>query len=219
MLAACNKPNNPGPGSSSAITVSTSSTAPSSAVSTSPDTGSGVVRSVTATEKGLEVWFEILPDVKLDRIPMRTIALHFKNTTKEPIRIYLPQSDAFRANISSIVMTGGGTPLFIPEPRPHGYKVSEADFPLIAPGAEVSFTQSFSLDPMTPGGGNSTARRKGFEAGTPLKVSWEYENTMVRWTGGVQTLDGPTATLFDGKDIPHIWTGKVSTSAVWTAPQ
>lgn len=186
--------------------------------STSTDISPAVVRSVTATEKGLEVWFEIMPDVKLDRIPMRSITLHFKNTTKDPIRIYLPQSDAFRANISSIIMTGGDAPLVIPTPRPHGYKVSEADFPLIAPGAEATFAQSFSLDPMMPGGGNNTARRKGFEAGTALKVSWEYENTVVRWPAGVQTLDGPTATLFEGKDIPYIWTGKVSTSTTWTAP-
>lgn len=216
---ACNTPHNPGaPSSSGGPGLGAGADGPDLTMSSTADSPNDPVRSITAREKGLEVWFEILPGVKLERIPMRTITLHFKNTTSDPIRIYLPQAEAFRANISSIVLTGGADPLLIPEPRPHGYKVSEADFPLIAPHTEITFTQSFSLDPMTPGSGTSTARRKGFEAGTAVKVSWEYENKLVRWPSGAPTLDGPSAALFDGKDIPHLWTGKVSTSASWVAP-
>ena len=47
-------------------------------------------------------------------------------------------------------------------------------------------------------------------------MSWTYHNDIVRWEGGYQTLDGPTKTLFEGKDIPYIWTGKLSVEASWT---
>ena len=149
---------------------------------------------------------------------MRTIVLHFKNASKDPLRIHLPRAEMFRAGISSITMVGGDARLSVPEPHPHGYEVTEADFPLLAPGEERTFEQSFSLDPMAPGGGTRTERRKGFESGTRVRVSWSYENRIQRWEGGAQTLDGPTKALFGGNDIPHIWIGKLSAEASWVAP-
>jgi hypothetical protein len=46
-------------------------------------------------------------------------------------------------------------------------------------------------------------------------VSWTYENTITRWAGGAQTLDGPTQALFDGGTIPGIWTGKLTVQLRW----
>lgn len=175
--------------------------------------------SAPATDSRLEIQLVIKPGVVMDRIPMRSAVLRFTNRTKQPLRIYMP-SEAARANISTIFMTPseGGQPLFIPDLHPHGYQVSESDFPLIAPGATREFTQSFSLDPMKPGPGTATERRKGFEAGKTVRVTWTYENTTRRWPGGVQTFGGPTKGLFDGGDIPHIWTGKLSVQMTWTVP-
>jgi hypothetical protein len=185
----------------------------------SADPGDGqAARSKTAEKNGLLIWFEVLPAVRMDRIPMRTVLLHFRNTSPHPIRFYLPQGEAFRANISTLVLRAGDATLVVPEPHPHGYVVSEVDFPLLAPGEEKSFAQPFSVDPMVPGADAATKRLEGFESGTSVKVAWTYENQITRWAGGVQTLDGPTKALFDGKDIPDIWTGKLSVDAAWTAP-
>jgi len=178
----------------------------------------GSTRSTTASDKGLAVWFEIVPGVRMDRIPIRTVMLHFNNTSKAPIRIYLPQSEPFRANISSLLFRASGETFFHPEPRPHGYVVTEIDFPLLAPGEEKSFAQTFSLDSMAFGAGSAIARLKGFESGKSVKIAWTYSNAIKRWAGGAQTLDGSTKALFDGKDIPHIWTGNLSVETTWTAP-
>ena len=177
-----------------------------------------LVRSSRAGDKGLEIWFEIQPTVRVDRIPMRTIVLHSRNTSKDPVRIYLPQAEPFRAGISTIVMICGDGVLVVPEPHPHGYQVTEVDFPLLSPGEEKTFEQSFSLDPMVPGPGMRTERRNGFEPGKRVRVRWTYENAIQKWEGGAQTLDGPTKTLFGGKDIPHIWLGKLSVDSEWIAP-
>lgn len=175
-------------------------------------------RSTAVNAKGLEIWFEVLPDVKMDRIPMRTVMLHFKNVSSDPIRIYLPAAEAFRAGISTVVMSSGDAILAVPEPHPHGYKVTEVDFPLLAAGEEKAFEQPFSLDPMLPGPGTATARKAGFETGKSVKVRWRYGNSITRWKGGAATLDGPTNELFGGNDIPYIWTGDLSTEATWSAP-
>lgn len=172
-----------------------------------------------AGDSRLQIQIEITDEVKMERIPMRTARLHFKNLTQQPLRIYLPAPDAFRWGISSIVMKpSNGPPLLVPTPRPHGYVISEKDFHLLAPGESRVFTQSFSLDPMQRGAGTATARLPGFEAGAKVAVRWTYENASRRWAGGVQTLDGPTRTLFDGGDIPHIWTGKLNVETQWTVP-
>lgn len=151
---------------------------------------------------------------------MRTARLHFRNLSREPLRFYLPQAEAFRAMISDVILKPAhGTALWVPEPRPHGYVITEIDFPLLAPGESRTVTQKFTLDPMLPGRGTTTRRRPGFEAGKQVSVTWVYQNKVTRWQGGLQTLDGPTRTLFEGKPIPHIWTGKLSTKLVWTVPK
>lgn len=178
-----------------------------------------VATSAPATDSRLEIQLGIKPGVVMDRIPERTAVLRFTNRTKEPLRVYMP-SEVARANISTITMSpsGEGRPLFIPDVHPHGYQVGEKDFPLIAPGQTREFTQKFSLDPMKPGPGTATERLKGFEAGKTVRVDWTYRNTTRRWPGGIQTFGGPTQELFDGGDIPHIWTGKLSVHMTWTVP-
>jgi hypothetical protein len=175
--------------------------------------------SAPAADSRLQIQLEIRPGVVMDRIPTRTAALRFTNKTKEPLRIYLPNEVA-RASISTITMTAsGGRPLFIPDLHPHGYVVTEADFPLLAPGETREFTQSFSLDPMKPGPGTATERRKGFEAGKSVRVDWTYDSSVRRWPGGVATFGGPTRELFDGGDVPYIWTGKLHVEMTWTVPK
>lgn len=94
-----------------------------------------------------------------------------------------------------------------PAPQPHGYVVSEEDFPLIEPQATRTFSQSLYL------------HDREFERGERYIVEWTYKNEVETWEGGVNTLDGPTQQLFGGERIPHIWTGELSTrSAFNVAP-
>lgn len=178
-----------------------------------------IVASSPSADSRLSIQLEIKPGVVMDRIPMRTAVLRFTNKTGEPLRIYLPDEVA-RANISTITMSPtSGRPLFIPDLHPHGYQVGEKDFHLLAPGETREFTQSFSLDPMKPGPGTATERLPGFEGDKTVSVDWTYENSTRRWPGGVQTFGGPTKELFDGGDIPHIWTGKLRVHMKWTVPK
>lgn len=182
-------------------------------------TPAGVARSPWATDGRLEILAEVDPQVTFDRIPMRALRLHFRNATSEPLRIYMPRPDAFRFGISSVVLTPkGGSPLLVPEPRPHGYTIGEDDFILLAPREERVVSQSFTVDPMSPGRGVETARRPGFEKGTSVAVRWTYENAMTAWPGGAQTLDGVTKPLFGGGPIPHLWTGKLEAELTWVVP-
>lgn len=159
------------------------------------------------------------PTVTMDRVPMRRALLHFRNVGAEPLRVYLPNGEAFRLNISSLFFVPeGGTPLMVPDPHPHGYVVTEADFHLLSPGEERSFAQPFTIDPFAPGAGNQTLRRPGFEPGRAVRVRWTYENRIRRWEGGRQTLDGPTVPLFGGQDIPFLWTGTLAVELAWTVP-
>ena len=174
-----------------------------------------VVRSNSAQDKGLEISFELRPEVRMDRVPMRTAVLRFHNVSKEPVRFYLPRAEAFRSGLSTVIFRAGDKLFAEPEPHPHGIVIEEDDFPLLAPGEEKTFEQSFTLDPMQPGAGTQTARRPGFEDGKSVQVTWSYSNEIVRWAGGQLTLDGPTKTLFGGKDIPFIWTGKLTVEASW----
>ena len=174
-----------------------------------------VVRSNRATDKGLEIFFEIRPGVRMDRVPMREAVLHFRNVSTEPVRFYLPRGEAFRAGMSTLRFQSGDRRFLEPEPQPHGVVIEEADFPLLGPGEEKTFVQSFCLDPMQPGPGTETARRPGFEDGKTVEVSWTYANNIMRWQGGQLTLDGPTKTLFGGEDIPFIRTGALAVQAKW----
>lgn len=172
-----------------------------------------------ATDGRLEIRLEMKPGVEVDRVPMRTAVLHFRNVGSEPLRFYLPRPDAFRATISTLVFRPKtGEPLFEPEPHPHGYVVTEDDFHLLGPGEARDFTQKFTLDPFAPGAGTATARLPGFENGSEVQISWTYQSSIRRWAGGAQTLDGPTKQLFDGGDIPHIWTGKLTLRTAWIVP-
>lgn len=166
----------------------------------------------------LEIRADIDPQVTMDRIPMRSIRLHFRNATDAPLRLYLPP-DPFRFNISSVVFAPeGAPPLLVPEPRPHGYMITEKDFLLLAPREERVVTQSFSIDPMVPGPGTRTARRPGFEEGRRVPVRWTYENRITSWPGGVATFDGVTKPLFGGGPVPHLWTGEIRAQFTWTVP-
>ena len=110
--------------------------------------------------------------------------------------------EAFRATLSDLNVEGSdGRPVGMsqPTPRPHGYLATEADFPLIAPHATASFSQTLRLDPALPPG--------------PITVRWRLSNHVVKVPGGIQTLDGPTSPLFGGGDIPGIWIGDLSTWA------
>lgn len=176
---------------------------------------SSSVQSNRVRDKGLEIWFELRPEVRADRVPVRVAVLHFHNVSSQPVRIYLPRGEAFRAGLSTLHFRAGDAVLVEPEPLPHGVVIEEADFPLIAPGEERTFEQTFTLDPMQPGKGTSTARRRGFEDGVTARVTWTYQSSVTRWAGGKMTLDGPTKTLFGGEDIPHLWTGKLSVQADW----
>lgn len=175
-------------------------------------------RSDTSTDDRLEIWLEIAPGTTPDRVPMRTAVLHFRNVGTGPVRFYLPNGEAFRAGISTLIFAPDtAPPLFVPEPQPHGYVVTEADFHLLEPGAATSFEQPFTIDPFPPGNQPPT-RLAGFESGYPVPVSWTYENSLTRWEGGRQTLDGVTQPLFGGEEIPHIWTGKLVVRMEWQIP-
>lgn len=185
-----------------------------------PEQAKMSTKSDAVADGRLEVRLEIKPEVVVDRVPMRTAVLHFRNLGKEPLRYYLPNGEAFRANISTLFFRPkSGDPLFVPEPHPHGYVVTEADFHLLEPGQAREHTQPFTIDPFAPGPGNTSKRMTGFEAGAEVDVRWVYENSIQRWKGGAQTLDGPTRELFDGGDIPYIWTGKLEAKMRWTVPR
>ena len=129
--------------------------------------------------------------------PDLTATLHFKNVGERPLRIFLIVSENFRYPQCTLeVPDPAGPPAPMPPPRPHGYVVSEKDFHLLAPGEERIFSQTLY-----------TRRRKAGEH----RVIWTYQNRITRWAGGLQTLDGPTKRLFDGKEIPHIWSGTLRT--------
>lgn len=171
------------------------------------------VRSDVARERGLEIQLELDPAIVVDRVPMRTLVLVFRNTSTKPIRVFMPP-EPFRANISSIVLAASGSePVFEPPPRPHGYRVSEKDFHSIAPLGELRFQQRFTIDPF--GRGTTTVRRRGFEDGALVDIHWTYENTTTTWPGGANTLDGTTKPLFGGEPVPDLWTGKLSVRAKW----
>ncbi len=141
--------------------------------------------------------------------------LHFRNTSKNNLRIFhicggefrWNQSDVWLASLSqSIPLTGG------PPPRPHGYRVTENDFHSLEPTEEKTFSHvpiyvaRWLATGWTPleglDGGN----------GNTFRLYWRYQNYLTKWEGGAMTLDGPTLQLFDGAPIPGIWTGSLEAS-------
>lgn len=216
LLAACNGSGAAGSGQATGTDpqrIAAGESTPSKEKPTTP-----TLRSQPATDGRLEIELEIKSGSELDRVPMRTAALHFRNVGPEPLSLYLPRAEPFRMNISTLIFAPEtGRPLLVPEPRPHGYVVTEEDFHLLEPGKTVEFPQRFTIDPFALGGRGS-ARLEGFERGRSVDVSWTYENAIRRWEGGKQTMDGLTRELFGGKDVPWIWTGKLQVRLRWTVP-
>jgi hypothetical protein len=124
------------------------------------------------------------------------ITLTFRNTGSTLRRIYLLQSEPFRAMQSTFFLElPAAGPSMQPEPRPHGIVVTEADFHELPPGGTRSFTPTLQLPAdLAPG---------------TLWVRWQYSNRVDQWKGGIQTLDGPTKELFGGQRIPGIWVGEL----------
>jgi hypothetical protein len=172
-----------------------------------------------AQASGLEVQIE-LPNKPVSGVsggrPSPVVAtLRFRNASQQPLRFYLIDSEPFRSFQSrlSVFEQGGGAFITMqPDPRPHGYVVTEEDFHLLGPGEEKTFTQSLYVARVAPGG-RSVERLEGFEKGGAFRVRWTYENSVTQWKGGAMTLDGPTQSLFGGGPIPHIWTGRVEAEA------
>ena len=153
--------------------------------------------------RGLRIGLE-LPSQKPALGETIEATLKFRNDSDEPIRVYLLESDVFRSFQSRFALRHGRTGDIVsvqPEPLPHGYVVSEDDFPLIAPGTIRTFTQRLDV------------RADVLEAGERYLVEWTYENEIETWVGGAETLDGPTSELFDGARIPYIWTGTLSVAS------
>lgn len=151
-------------------------------------------------------WSPVVDGLQIRAIPPSTpatpgstiaVTLELRNTSKELRRIYLLQSEPFRAMQSTffLALPEPSELSMQPEPRPHGIVVTETDFHELPPGEIKRFTQSLRLPVDLP-------------AGT-LAVRWQYENHVTEWKGGVQTLDGPTKALFGGGPIPGIWVGEI----------
>ena len=117
----------------------------SGAMTTAPNTSSW------AQANGLEVKLE-LPGKPVSGVsggrPSPAVAkLHFRNASQQPLRFYLIESEPFRSFQSRFAVFGQGEGALItmqPEPRPHGYVVTEKDFHLLGPGEEKIFTPSYS---------------------------------------------------------------------------
>ncbi|HZF49419.1 MAG TPA: hypothetical protein VE093_12260 [Polyangiaceae bacterium] len=168
---------------------------------------------------GLEVQLEMpakpVSGVSGGRPSPVAVTLRFRNASQQPLRFYLIEGEPFRSFQSLLLVYEQGSGKLVtaqPDPRPHGYVVTEKDFHLLAPGEEKTFTQSLYVARVARGG-PSVEPLEGFEKGGAFRVRWKYENSVTQWKGGAMTLDGPTQSLFGGGPIPHIWTGKVEAEA------
>lgn len=160
----------------------------------------------SAPVDGLSIAVEV-PGNRLPAEKSVHLRLGFRNVTDQPIRIYLVQGDFFRSfQCSFFLQTPNGKGWLGHISPPHGYVVTESDFPLIPPKGESWFDHSLGYD---------RAQIKGFEAQTGL--IWTYSNEVEQWAGGVQTMDGPTQALFGGGKIPFIWKGQVTVTQPLTA--
>jgi hypothetical protein len=155
----------------------------------------------TAVGGGLSVRLEVPPGPYAADATIE-FGLEFRNDGKDELRIYLIDAPIFRALQSDLAIYGTDDNFLgsQPEPHPHGYIVSERDFPVIGPGATRRFGQPLRITP--------NLRDTG-----PLQVRWKYRNKIESWPGGVQTLDGATKPLFGGGRIPGIWLGEFTVAA------
>lgn len=188
----------------SACTRTSQDASTSSATPTTKD--SAVTSDVASSSDDATPWSPVVDDLQIRAIAPSTpatpgstvtVTLELRNTGTELRRIYLLESEPFRAMQSTFFLAlPEPTELSMqPEPRPHGIVVDEGDFHELPPGQTQRFTQSLRLpDDVAPG---------------TLAVRWQYENHVTEWKGGVQTLDGPTKALFGGGPIPGIWVGEI----------
>jgi hypothetical protein len=130
------------------------------------------------------------------------IDLVFKNNSNNPINIYLINNEFFRSFQSYfyLLCNGKSKPLINISP-PHGYVVTESDFHIISSNSEKIFKQILLIDEAA-----LENDRNNFY------LRWIYVNKISRWEGGIETLDGPTKRLFNGKEIPYIWLGKIEST-------
>ncbi|MCX4241814.1 hypothetical protein [Paraliomyxa miuraensis] len=125
------------------------------------------------------------------------VSLRFLNLDVRARKLFFIRAEPFRFGQSTLTLDRGGSgpPIVSPPPRPHGYVVTEADFHDIAPRSRLAFSQALRVPAdLLPG---------------TYGVRWVYENEITQWKGGVNTLDGPSEVLFDGKPIEGIWVGSL----------
>ncbi len=150
---------------------------------------------------------------------MRRVRMVLNNVSKDPVRVLRIRPEAFRYATSTLVVAASGAdPIWSPDPRPHGYLIGEDDFARIEPGARIDIEQSFTIDPMVRGSGTSTARAPGCARGAVATGTWTLANASTSFPGGVSTLAGVTKPLFDGREMPELWTGKLVCRVQWTVP-
>ncbi len=141
--------------------------------------------------------------VSLIRLDNNTLEANvtFQNISDKPLRIYFIESPVFNSfqSMFHVGHADGSIEFIVSDPHPHGISVDASDFHLIDANKSKTFTQK--LD-------NIELRLKT----KPAKLIWVYVNDVTKWEGGRSTLDGPTKELFDGKEIPYIWTGEVRAS-------
>lgn len=135
--------------------------------------------------------------IKLDNNTLEA-NVTFHNVSNKPLRIYFIENPIFNTFQSMLYVTysDGNIELFSEEPHPHGMSVDESHFHLIDVNKSKTFTQKIEfIEPQYQG--------------KPIELKWVYKNQIKKWEGGIETLDGPTKELFDGKEIPYIWTGEI----------
>jgi hypothetical protein len=171
------------------------------------------VRSEPFTVDGLTFHFVLGPAVVHDGATQRTMVLHVKNEGTTTRRIYMP-AEPVRAEVSELRFRTDAGSFYEPLATMHGYAAQEADFHEVPAHGVQSFPQTFTLEP--PGAkGSPPARRRGFEPGRSVRVSWRYANSVLQWRGGASTTAGLSKPLFGGAPVAGLWVGEVRTEATW----
>ncbi len=139
--------------------------------------------------------------IKLDNHTLEA-NVTFHNVSNEPLRIYFIENPIFNTfqSMLYVAYSDGNIELFSEEPHPNGISVEESDFHLIDVNKSKTFTQKIEFI-------------ESQYQGKPIELQWVYKNQIKKWEGGISTLDGVSKQLFDGKEIPYIWTGTIECSA------
>jgi hypothetical protein len=130
------------------------------------------------------------------------LVLVIHNVSRVPHRVYvLPEH--FRSPFHFVWLRRAADHARVatsPPSPPHGIVVTEAHFPEIPAGGQLEVTGTLALPTDLPAGS--------------YELGWRMRNTLVhQWKGGIQTLDGVTAPLFGGGEIPGIWMGSIDAFA------